>query len=412
MSAAPAADRLVPPAAPTRGATSYWQWVLARVLRPTLVKLAAGYVVLLLALAVFVPFLANSHPFTIVLAAHAGRPAVREFPLWRDLTNVDWAWLIGGTALLVYALLHWHTRDEPSLLRRRRRRLTWFLSLAALAVISASLTAIFHHNVLDARDYRAMIRHHEASGAWFAPIPWGYAEMEPLQRNLTNQLPSRRHWLGTDSEGRDELARLLWSARVAMEIGFVSQVVAITLGLLFGAPMGYFVGVVDILGMRVLEIVESIPTFFLILTFIAIYGRNLLVIMLIIGATSWTGIARFIRAEFLRIRQLDYVTAATAAGLPLHRVLFRHMLPNGITPIIISASFGIAGAIMSESGLSFLGVGVPPPTPSWGEMLNAAGQPGVMFRWWQALGPGGLLFLTVLAFNLIGQSLRDAINPQ
>jgi peptide/nickel transport system permease protein len=135
-------------------------------------------------------------------------------------------------------------------------------------------------------------------------------------------------------------------------------------------------------------------------------------IMVILGLTGWTGIARFVRAEFLSLRDRDFVQAAGALGLPLRRVLFRHMLPNGLTPVIVTLTFGVAGATMSESGLSFLGVGVEPPTPSWGSMLNEAGNPAETFRWWLAIAPGALIFITVFAYNIIGEGMRDATDPR
>ena len=183
------------------------------------------------------------------------------------------------------------------------------------------------------------------------------------------------------------------------------------MGIVVGALTGYFGGIFDIILMRLVEMVESIPTFFLILTFVAVYGRHILDIMVIIGVTSWTGYARLLRAEFFRIRNLDYVLAAQGTGMPLWRVLFKHMLPNGVTPVLVSAGFGLAGAVTIEASLSYLGVGVQPPTASWGSMLNSAGNPATIFRWWQALGPGMLIFITVLAFNLFAESLRDAIDP-
>jgi peptide/nickel transport system permease protein len=225
-------------------------------------------------------------------------------------------------------------------------------------------------------------------------------------------MPSGEHLLGTDWTGRDVLARLLWGARIVLQIGLVSELIALIIGAIYGALMGYFVGKVDILGMRIMEIVEAIPLLFLLITFVAIFGRQLLMIMVIIGVTGWTGIARFVRAEFFRIRNMDYVAAAKAMGLPLPNILFRHMLPNALTPVIVSVTFGVAGNIVSESILSFLGIGVVPPIASWGSMLDQAGNPGVTFRWWLALPPGVMIFLTVFAYNIIGESFRDAIDPK
>ncbi|HEY1687205.1 MAG TPA: ABC transporter permease, partial [Tepidisphaeraceae bacterium] len=177
-----------------------------------------------------------------------------------------------------------------------------------------------------------------------------------------------------------------------------------------GGLMGYFAGVTDILGMRLIEIFEAIPTLFLLITFVAFFGRNLYIIMVIIGLTGWTSYARFLRAEFLKLRHQDFVQAAIAAGLPTRTVLFRHMLPNGITPVLISASFGVASAILAEATLSFLGLGLI-DEPSWGALLNQATGAAGEFVWWLAVFPGVAIFLTVYAYNLIGESLRDALDP-
>ncbi len=390
---------------------TFWSRVRSRVFRPWMVKFCAGYIVLICLIAIFVPLLATGKPYTCIIPAHHGVPMRREYPLFRDLTSVSWVLLVVAAALAGQVGFAFVSRRLPPDLRRRRRRV-WLALVAVATVIASVLIITLHHNQLDATDYRALAAHGEITHAIFAPIPWGYAAMEPLSKNLINKLPSKRHWLGTDGDGRDVLSRLLWSTRVAMGIGFISQFIALAIGILVGAMTGYFSGVVDIILMRLVEIVESIPSFFLILTFVAIYGRHIFYIMVILGVTGWTGYARLLRAEFLHLRQLDYVTAAEAAGLPLWRVLFRHILPNGVTPVLVSASFGLAGAVTIESSLSYLGVGVRPPTPSWGEMLNAAGNPATVFHWWQALGPGMMLFITVLAFNIVGESFRDTLDPR
>ena len=176
-----------------------------------------------------------------------------------------------------------------------------------------------------------------------------------------------------------------------------------------GGLMGYFSGLVDLAGMRLVEIFEAVPTLFLLLTFVAFFGRSLYLMMVIIGITGWTGYARFVRAEFLRLREQDFVQAAIACGLPLRSILFRHMLPNGVAPILVAASFGVASAILAEATLSFLGLGLV-DDPSWGQMLNQAVRSST-FNWWMAAFPGGAIFLTVFAYNLIGEALRDAIDP-
>jgi peptide/nickel transport system permease protein len=390
---------------------TFWTRVGTRVFGPHLVKLCTAYILLICFLAVFVPFIANGKPFTCIMPASAGHAAFRAYPLFRDLTSVSLILLIVTAGIALQFLYVRFTRRCRPDIRRVRRRVCLLIVTVAVT-ISAILILMLHHNRLDATDYRHLAATGRITHAIFAPIPWGYASMEPLSSNLINKLPTRQHWLGTDGDGRDVLARLIWSARIAMGIGFISQFIALAIGIIVGALTGYFSGIFDIIGMRLVEIVEAVPTFFLILTFVAIYGRHIVYIMVILGITGWTGYARLLRAEFLRLRQLDYIAAARASGLPLWRMLFRHMLPNGVTPVLVSASFGLASAVTIESSLSYLGVGVRPPTPSWGSMLNSAGNPATVFHWWQALGPGMLLFLTVLAFNIVGESFRDALDTR
>lgn len=388
----------------------YWGWVAARLFRPLLVRLCAAYLAVLVLIALLVPLMANGQPYTCIVPATASHAAMRDYPLFRDLSSVDWILLVVAGALAAQAVVMSMSRRLAGPQRMMRRRIGAVV-ITGITIIAGSLIAALHHNRLDAVNYRSLARHGLITHAVFPPVPWGYAEMEPLSKGLINQFPSRRHWLGTDGDGRDELSRLLWGARIAMGVGFVSQIIALAMGIVVGALTGYFGGIFDIILMRLVEMVESIPTFFLILTFVAVYGRHILDIMVIIGVTGWTGYARLLRAEFFRIRNLDYVLAAQGTGMPLWRVLFKHMLPNGVTPVLVSAGFGLAGAVTIEASLSYLGVGVQPPTASWGSMLNSAGNPATVFRWWQALGPGMLIFITVLAFNLFAESLRDAIDP-
>jgi peptide/nickel transport system permease protein len=388
---------------------TYWSLVLGKIMRPWLAKVCVCYIGLVLLISITVPLIATSKPYVIQI--RTARGWVTRYPLLADLTTRDYLGFIAGATAAGIVIARRLTR-RPDMLRQRRLRFITVSALICSAVLGGTAVALLHHNRFDGTDYQSMVKSGAARDAIFAPIRWGYAEMEPLSQNAINQLPSWQHWLGTDRSGRDVLSRMLWASRVAMGIGFVSQAIALTLGILVGALMGYFGGIFDLLGMRLVEMVEAIPTFFLILTFIAIFGRSILMIMVILGVTGWTGYARFLRAEFLRIRQLDYIVAARAGGLPLWRILFRHMLPNGLTPVLVSASFGLAGAVTIESSLSYLGVGVRPPTPSWGGMLNAAGNPSTVFHWFEALPPGIALFLIVLAFNIVGEALRDAIDPK
>ena len=400
---------LVPPIVPVNEprAPSFWA-VVGRAFRSRLLNMVAtSWVILIIVIAVTVPFIANGSPYTVVIDGH------REFPLFRNLTRIDWIVLASGIAAFIYVIAHWRIDKLPGAIEElRTRRAIWIAALFLLVGCISTGILVFKHDYLDVRDYHALASAGKIPTAIFPPLRWGFADQEPLDIDRTFEFPSRDHLLGTDGNGRDALSRLLWSARIVLGIGLISEVIALVIGVIYGALMGYFVGKVDILGMRFVEIVEAIPTLFLLITFVAIYGRNIFMLMVIIGLTSWTGIARFVRAEFLRIRALDYVTSAKAAGLPLHSILFRHMLPNGLTPIIVTFTFGVAGAIGSESILSFLGIGVEPPTASWGAMLDEAGNPAETFRWWLAIAPGFLIFLTVFAYNIIGEGFRDAIDPR
>lgn len=242
-------------------------------------------------------------------------------------------------------------------------------------------------------------------------IPFSPTDRMNDQLDARLQAPNRAHWGGTDNYGQDLLSRMIHASRIALSIGFIATGIAVLIGVTIGGLMGYFVGWVDLIGMRLIEILESIPTLVLLIAITAAYGRNLYMMMAVIGLLRWTGDARFIRAEFLRLRNQDFVQAAIACGLPLRTVIFRHMLPNGISPVLVSASFGVASAILLEATLSFLGLGLVDEA-SWGEMLNQARAGGAGFNWWIALFPGALIFLTVFSYNLIGESVRDALDPK
>ena len=226
------------------------------------------------------------------------------------------------------------------------------------------------------------------------------------------QPPSARHWLGTTQFGEDMLSRMIHACRVALGIGVIATGIATVIGIAVGGLMGRYAGWVDLIGMRVLEIVEAIPTLILLLIVTVFFGRNLYLMMVVIGLVTWTPDARFIRAEFLKLRNLDFVQAAVAAGLSRTSIIFRHMLPNGVAPVLVNASFSIAGAILLESTLSFLGLGLGPDDPSWGQLLNQARSGGRGFNWWIATFPGLAIFLTVFAYILIGEAMRDALDPK
>jgi peptide/nickel transport system permease protein len=224
--------------------------------------------------------------------------------------------------------------------------------------------------------------------------------------------PSREHWLGMDDRGRDVLARMIWGTRISMSIGIVAVGIAVAIGVVLGALAGYYGGWVDIVLQRVIEVMMCFPTFFLILAVIAFLSPNILNIMVVLGLMGWTGIARLVRGEFMKLRGSEFALAAKASGLRDVRVMFRHLLPNALAPVLVSATFGVAGAILTESGLSFLGFGVQPPTPSWGDLLKQANELVSYGIWWLVVFPGAAVFITVTAFNLVGEGLRDAMDPR
>ncbi len=383
--------------------TSYGELVWREFSKSWLARFCLGFIFFLFAVAVFAPFLANDKPFAIRIDEQL------HFPIFRNLKVSDYCIFLAAIFgyLQVLLIRRNHKRVDPSI----RPAILWrqICINSSIVVIGTILILIFVPRRLDATDYKALIASGKATNAVFAPIPYGY---DRTNLKLREQPPSRQHWLGTDDVGADVLCRLLHGSRISLSVGFVAVGISAVIGVIAGAILGYFGGKVDFIGMRVVEIMMAIPVFFLIITIVAFFPRSLLNIMIIIGITSWTSYARFIRAEFFKLRKQDFVQAAISLGLPLRSILFRHMLPNGIAPVLVNVTFGIAGAIFIEAALSFLGFGVAPPTPSWGQMLSLGVSTTGRFLWWLSLFPGLAIFLTVLAYNLVGESLRDAIDPK
>ncbi len=225
------------------------------------------------------------------------------------------------------------------------------------------------------------------------------------------QAPGWKHWLGTDDLGRDVLVRILYGARISLLVGFVAVGIATLIGIVLGALAGFYGRWVDTVLMRFVDIMLCFPTFFLILAVIAFLDPSIWNIMIIIGLTGWMGVARLVRAEFLSLRERDFVLAARAIGASDARIIFRHILPNALSPVLVSATLGVAGAILTESALSFLGIGVQPPTPSWGNML-IVGKQTLGTAWWLSVFPGVAILITVLGYNLLGEGIRDALDPR
>jgi peptide/nickel transport system permease protein len=239
-------------------------------------------------------------------------------------------------------------------------------------------------------------------------VPFG-----PDTIDLTSRLqaPSPVHRLGTDDLGRDVLSRIIHGARVSLTVGLMATVIALIVGSLLGALAGYYGGATDWIVSRIIEIVLCFPFLLLVLAVVALFRPSFVIIIIALGLTSWTTEARFVRGEFLRIREMEFAQAARASGARDARIIFRHLLPNALAPVLVSASFGVASAILIESALSFLGMGVPPPTASWGNILNAA-ERNIGYAWWLVVFPGVAIFVTVAAFNIIGDRFRDALDPR
>lgn len=382
---------------------SYGEMVSREFFKAKLNRISLVFIIFLFLMAIFAPFIANDKPFTIRIDGDL------HFPLFKNLKAVDYTIFLAAVIALFQIMLIRRNglRVNPS--RRGHVLRRQFTINSSILLIGIILIFIFVPKRLDATDYKSMVQTGKADNAVFPIVPYGFD-----RTNLTvrEHPPNSVHWLGTDDVGSDVLARLIHGSRISLSVGFVAVGISGLIGIVIGALMGYFGGWIDFVLMRFVEIMMAIPVFFLIITIVAFFPRSLLNIMVIIGLTTWTGNARFIRAEFFKLRNQDFVHAARALGLGLRSILFTHMLPNGIAPVLVNATFGIAGAIFTEAALSFLGFGVAPPTPSWGQMLSLGVGTTGQFLWWLSLFPGMAIFLTVVAYNLVGEGLRDAIDPR
>jgi len=348
---------------------------------------------------VFAPMLANSHPFLIKIDGSWSSPMLQSF------TPTDVTLLVGFVLTLVA-------------LRFRRISAAKRVAMVVGAIPITFLISYFTlHPPLTPtyEQYRKEARLGRVQWVLNAPVPYSPQDILTDEFSVDRPhpwAPDRTHWAGTNSFGSDITSHLIHACRIAMAIGFIASAIELVIGVVVGGLMGYFVGWVDLIGMRVVEVFSAIPTIYLLLAFVAVYGRDIYIIMIIIGVTGWVENARFVRAEFLKLRQQDFVYAAVASGLPLRSVIFRHILPNALAPLLVSTSFGVASAILYESTLSFLGLGIQIGEASWGQLLNEAVSNGGGFYWWLAIFPGVAVFFTVLAYNLVGEAVRDALDPK
>jgi peptide/nickel transport system permease protein len=367
--------------------------------RPT-AMISLGIIVAMGLLAVIAPFLAGEIPIRWVENGQT------SWPIFYYLSNGEYAGVVAYVLALAF----------PFVLKRVRPRAErvgaspWgraFLILAAIWVVFAC--SLYLKRTPERRYAAFLERRAQADSAWFPPIATsrfpGYAALAHH-----DEPPSWQHPMGTDRLGADVVLRILYGARTAMTIGFVAVGIGVIIGVILGALSGYFGAWVDLILMRIAEIFMFIPQLVLIIIILAVIPSSydaLYAVAFVIGVTGWTGTYRLMRAELLRIRTEDYMTAARALGVPTWRLLLRHAVPNGLAPVLVGATFGIAGAVFLEASLAFLNL---TQTPSWGELLNDGRQH--LNTWWAWGAAGGAIFMTVLVYNLLGEAVRDAIDPK
>jgi peptide/nickel transport system permease protein len=405
-----------------RDTASPGQQAFARFWRRAGVRVAVLVLAALLLIGIYAPFLANEVAILWVDRQGAHWPLVADlfnrtsYPRPHDL-------LFNMASLLVppLALAWWLLRRRLSLARRVVACLgvvlaAWLLAMIPCFPTKAGWAALWDHRPLSpftSIEAHARSTGSEAVTAFFVPIPHRsdatYQGASLLPPGALNQATGSRFWMGTDSIGRDVLASLFFGVRISLTIGFVATGLSLLIGIAVGGASGYFGGWIDVFLQRLVEIMMCFPTFIIILSVVAMVGPDIFVIMLVIGLTSWAGTARLVRGEFLAQSVRDYVAAAEAIGVQRWRIMFRHILPNTMAPIIITATFGIAGAVLSESGLSFLGLG-DPTTASWGVLLEQ-GRENIRYPW-LIYAPGLAIFILVTCLNLIGNGLRDAFDPK
>lgn len=241
-----------------------------------------------------------------------------------------------------------------------------------------------------------------------APYPPHQIDVKSIKKP-----PSAAHWLGTDGAGRDVLSRLIFAARISLSVGLVAAGIAIAIGTILGLISGYYGGHVDFWIMRLTDVIMTVPTLIIIITVVAAVGPGIFNVMVVLGVFGWTGTCRLVRAETLSLRERDFATAAHCLGVPRLRIVFRHILPNVVAPIIVAGTFFVAGAILTEAALSFLGIGVQIPTATWGNMLTEAQSLTILEQMaWLWIPPGLMITITVLSINFLGDALRDALDPR
>jgi peptide/nickel transport system permease protein len=435
---------------------SYSQRIWRHFRRDSFATTGLGVIIALFVLAALAPFVANNHAIVRVADGHL------SFPVFRSLQPIEWRFLVyvplaavvyasrryllraprvdmGLVVLLIIVFcftarvlpqhvtvgipyLFWFSFSVSSVgwflllvllffnwVRKHRRDAVRLPQFNFTAVLLFVVVVEFWLSVSHPFNDPTNDRNRPASFKLMPPIAYSAIETSPDQ--LVS--PSWRHVCGTDSTGRDIAARMLHGARTSLSIGFVSQTIALLVGVSLGGLAGFYRRWVDIAICRFIEVMECFPTFLLVLVIIGLSDsqNNILIIMLVIGLTGWTGTARLVRGEFLRLGGQPFTQAAQALGAGDLRIIVRHLLPNSLGPILVTATFGVASAILIESSLSFLGFGMQAPTPSWGDLLSEA-RKYIDFAWWLAFFPGMAILITIMSYNFVGEGLRDAVDPR
>ncbi len=386
---------------------------------------ALGMMGPLFLLAIFAPAIASNQPFVFDDGSTRIYPWFSAFVQCREIADYVFNMALVGFFpwLLLCAVTEVLGRSRGLSVRQRMALMIGeFVLLLIVLCLLFLIPAVRPANAHYSRNFsQEELRYPETRHGLYPPIPFGSTEIdldaafeppmfEKPAETWTEANDGFVHLLGTDNTGRDVLTLLLFGTRISMTVGFVAVGIYITVGVILGALAGYFGGTLDMLISRVIEIILLFPSFFLILTLVALIGPSIYIIMVVIGITGWPTIARLIRGEVLKQRAIDYTMAAQALGSSHLRIVLRHILPNSLSPALVAAPFGIAGAIITEAGLSLLGFGVRPPTPTWGTLLRLGN--GNYTYWWLIVVPSVAIFVTVTVFNLVGNGLRDAMDPK
>ena len=387
---------------------SYWSVVWSQFKKNKIALWGLGAIVLLLLQAIYSPFLSLDVPLVYSVEGTTHFPFLVELFNKNRFENTVDILFNGIMVASPFIVALWFVLKKV-LSFSTNKTLVIFIGFLILVCILSSVAS--ENTKMGNKKYKDEIAAAKADGkkvsAIFPLMKWSYKETDLEGRNP--QAPSAKHLLGTDATGRDVLTRMLYGTRISMTIGVVAVSIYMLIGIVLGALAGYFGGAIDLWISRLIEVVICFPTFFLILTLAAfIEKRTVFHVMILIGVVSWTGVARLVRGEFLRQRGMDYVQAAIALGISRAKIIFTHILPNAMGPILVSATFGIASAILTESSLSFLGLG-DTTAPSWGGILNVGRQQGKL---WLILAPGFAIFFVVSVFNLVGEAIRDAMDPR